>query len=91
MINIFYSYSNHNIETQNTYLKVCQYFENHENENINIIDVDTTDENNNTLLLTKIQNHIDSVIIFICDITPDYTINKTHNEIYNNNIGSVPS
>jgi hypothetical protein len=45
-----------------------------------------TDEYNNTFLLTKIQNHIDSANIFICDITPDYIINKTHNQIQNDNI-----
>jgi hypothetical protein len=84
MIKVFYSYSNHNSETCDTYQKVCSYFENND-DNIDIIDVDKTDDNNNILLLNKIQYHIDSSTIFICDITPDYVINKIYNQICNNN------
>ncbi len=82
MIKIFYSYSNHNECSVNTYLHVCQYFEKN-NETIEIIDVDNTDNDNNILLLNKIQTHIDCSNIFICDVTPDYLINQTTNEIYN--------
>ncbi len=42
MIKVFYSYSNHNSETCDTYHKVCSYFENND-DNIDIIDVDKTD------------------------------------------------
>ena len=83
MIKVFYSYSNHNSETCDTYQKVCSYFENND-DNIDIIDVDKTDDNNNILLLNKIQYHIDSSTIFICDITPDYVINKIYNQISKN-------
>lgn len=81
MKNIFYSYSNHNDNIVNTYLNVCEYFKN--NENIHIMDVDYTYENNLSLL-DKITNYIDNSSIFICDITPDYIINKLHNDIHNN-------
>lgn len=84
MIKIFYSYSNHNKSVQDIYSNVCQYFENN-SENIEIIDVDNADNVNNILLLGKIQTHINSANIFICDITPDYSINQTTNELFSDN------
>ena len=41
----------------------------------NIIDVDNNDIYNSHQLLNKIQNHIKSADIFVCDITPDYILN----------------
>jgi hypothetical protein len=80
MIKIFYSYSNHNQIARDTYFKICEYFEKN-NENVEIIDVDNTDQVNNILLLGKILTHISSANIFISDITTDYLINQSSNQL----------
>ena len=67
-MNIFFTYSNNRPETKMTYDKVCGNLD-------NIIDVDNNDTNNSHQLLDKIINHIKSVDIFVCDITPDYILN----------------
>ncbi len=70
-MSVFYSYSNNREESLKLYNNICE-------NNDNIIDV----ENNNDLLSTtnltnKIFNHIDSALIFVCDITPDLILDLT--------------
>ena len=63
-MSVFYSYSNHRETTVETFNFVADKLD-------YIIDVDRTDEQNSHQLLDKINNHIASSIIFVCDITPD--------------------
>jgi len=63
-MSVFYSYSNHRETTVNTFNFIADKLD-------FIIDVDRTDQQNSHQLLDKINNHIESSIIFVCDITPD--------------------
>lgn len=69
-MSIFYAFSNNRYETRNTYDKICEQMDDI------IIDVDNNDILNSNQLLDKIKNHIDTAIIFIADVTPDYILNN---------------
>jgi hypothetical protein len=64
MIKIFYSRSTNCGTVNETFEKICNYFE----SNIKIINVDI---NKNLLLLDKIKDSINEADFFICDLTPD--------------------
>lgn len=68
-MSVFYSFSNLRVVTRNTYYSVCEKLEN------TIINVDRCDKQNSHQLLDKINNWIESAMIFVCDITPD-TLNE---------------
>ncbi len=79
-MSVFYSYSNNREESLKLYNNICE-------NNDNIIDV----ENNNDLLSTtnltnKIFNHIDSALIFVCDITPDLILDLTTKQSKTDNV-----
>ena len=67
-MSVFYAYSNNRDETRDTYNKICEKIDDI------IIDVDNNDPLNSHQLLDKIKNHIDTSIIFVADITPDYIL-----------------
>jgi len=64
MIKIFYSRSTNCGTVNETFEKICNYFE----SNIKIINIDI---NKNLLLLDKIKDSINEADFFICDLTPD--------------------
>lgn len=68
-MSVFYAYSNNRDETRDTYNKICEKIDDI------IIDVDNNDPLNSHQLLDKIKNHIDTSIIFVADIAPDYILN----------------
>jgi hypothetical protein len=76
-MSVFYAYSNNRDETRNTYDKICDKIDNI------IIDVNNNDPLNSHQLLDKIKNHIDTAIIFVAIITPDYILNDIHLPIIN--------
>jgi hypothetical protein len=72
-MSVFYSYSNNREESVKLYNDVCKIN--------NIIDVENNNDEVN--LTNKMFKHIDSALIFVCDITPDLILDLTTKQSMN--------
>ncbi len=66
-MSVFYSYSNNSEESVKLYNNICK---------INDI-IDVENNNDEVIITNKIFKHIDSALIFVCDITPDLILDLT--------------